>query len=337
MQAMAETKLAANSIEGKAKAWQSILPKIERHKITSGEQWLALRQQDVTASVAGALLGVHPYASPYSLWALKSGLLTEDPEETPPMRRGRLLEPVAVEMLREERPAWALTYPVKTYYREPKWRIGATPDVLATNEAGQLGVVQVKSVEPGVFRRTWTGEEGEVTPPLWIVCQAIVEAYLTGAKWAAVAALVVSHGVELEPVTVPIHGGIIERLKSEVRSFWYAVDNRKAPDPDLHRDAALIERLFNPTGNIADLSKDNELSGIIDERAACLANVRTNETKAKELKVSILQKLGDASGAITSDGRLVRAKRVNIREHIRKASSRIDIAVKSAVTEGEME
>src|SRR5262249_6073732 len=65
-------------------------PKIERIRISSREQWLKLRQSDVTASVAAALLGIHPYQTVFALWALKTGKISDDVEETPPMRRGKL-------------------------------------------------------------------------------------------------------------------------------------------------------------------------------------------------------------------------------------------------------
>src|SRR5262245_7287249 len=84
---------------------------IERIEYGDREAWLKLRGKDVTASVAGALLGVHEFTTPYGLWALKSGKIAEDPEETGPMRRGRLLEPVAIELIQEEHPDWALVQP----------------------------------------------------------------------------------------------------------------------------------------------------------------------------------------------------------------------------------
>ena len=92
---------------------------IESHKPASHEEWLALRRQDITASVAGALLGVHPKSSPFQLWAEKTGLVPEtDDEETPAMKRGRRLEPVVIQIIREEHPTWGIkANPL--YYRDP--------------------------------------------------------------------------------------------------------------------------------------------------------------------------------------------------------------------------
>src|SRR5258708_3490433 len=198
---------------------------IERNGSESREQWLACRSQDVTASIAGALLGVHPYSTAYGLYLLKKGLIAEDPEETGPMRRGRLLEPVAVQMLREDKPNWTIhDHPIGYYYRDPASRLGATPDVLATDEHGKPGIVQIKSVEPSIFRRDWKNEDGTIEPPLWIVVQGIIEAYLTGAEWAAVAPMVVGFGLEMPVIPIPLHAGILDRLKAEVSEFWQRIE-----------------------------------------------------------------------------------------------------------------
>jgi hypothetical protein len=198
-------------------------------------------EPDVTASIAGALLGVHPYATPNATYFLKAGIIATDPEETPPMRRGRLLEPVAVRLLREEKPDWKIEVP-RAYYRDPELRLGATPDVFATNEAG-FGVIQIKSVEPSRFRRTWFAGDA-IEPPTYSIVQANIEAFMTGASWAAVAALVVGFGIDLHIVPIPIHAGIIDRIKAEVAVFWRRVERREPYPFDYAHDGDLIARLF---------------------------------------------------------------------------------------------
>jgi hypothetical protein len=278
--------------------------------ITSREQWLACRSQDITASIAGALLGVHPYSTAYGLFLLKSGKITEDPEETGPMRRGRLLEPVAVQMLREDRPDWTIhNHPIGYYYRDPDSRIGATPDVLATDEHGKLGVIQIKSVEPSIFRRDWKNEDGTIEPPLWIVCQAIIEAHLTGADWAAVAPMVIGFGVELPIIPIPIHVGILERIKAEVATFWQRIKEGRNYDPDYGRDGALIAKLYpQDNGKEIDLSGDNEMPAAIDLLETARAEKKAAEAEEKIAKAIIADKMGEASIARLADGRRVSHK-----------------------------
>ncbi len=251
----------------------------------------------MTASVAGALLGVHPYSTAYGLWLLKKGLIHEDPEETGPMRRGRLLEPVAVQMLREDRPQWMIEeYPIGYYYRDPAARIGATPDVFATNEHGKPGIVQLKSVEPGVFRREWKTESGMIEPPLWIVVQAILETYLTGREWAAVAPLVVGFGLELPIIDIPIHAGIFERIKLEVDGFWKRIEEGRNYDPDYGRDGSLIAQLYpRDDGTEIDLRGDNRLPDLLDEREVISSNIKELTSRKTIIDCEIKEKIGEAS------------------------------------------
>lgn len=265
---------------------------IERHPVTDRASWLAMRQRDVTASVAGALLGVHEFTSAWGLWALKSGKITEDPTETPPMRRGRLLEPVAVEMLREDRPEWEITRGA-VYYRDPEARIGATPDALARCPTRGLGAIQIKTVEPSILRRKWRQDDGTFEPPLWIAVQAIVEAELTGAAWACVAALSVGHGLDLHVIDVPLTPGIMPRLREAVADFWRRVESGEAPDPDFARDAAVLARLYPADdGTEVDLSADNRLPEILARRVEVRDIIKAAEKEADEIDAEIKAKIG---------------------------------------------
>lgn len=66
---------------------------IERIKTTgmSREAWLAERRKSVGGSEVGAVLGLNPWASPYSVWANKTGRLP-DAEPNEAMRQGTDLE-----------------------------------------------------------------------------------------------------------------------------------------------------------------------------------------------------------------------------------------------------
>jgi hypothetical protein len=289
---------------------------IERYPVKDRESWLAMRGQDVTASAAGALFGVHEYQTPYGLWALKSGVISEDAEETPPMRRGRLLEPVALQFLAEERPSWKIERGAH-YYRDPKSRIGATPDAYAIDPTRPgFGIVQIKTVEPGVFRKKWrSGEDhGTTEPPLWIAIQAIIEATLTGASWAVVAPMVIGFGIDLPVIDIPLNLGVMDELRPKVAAFWRLVESGKAPDPDYGRDASLIAKLYGADdGSVVDLRGNNRIIEILDRREALKASEAIGaaaEKDRKALDAEIIQLLGHAAFGTLSDGRIVEAKTV---------------------------
>jgi hypothetical protein len=268
------------------------IEKFQVDPVADRAKWLELRKQDVTASAAGALLGVHDYVTAFSLWALKAGKIDEDPEETPAMQRGRLLEPVAVELIKQEFPDWEVERP-NTYYRDTEARIGATPDLFVRNAKGR-GVVQIKSVEPSIFRRKWVDEETrEIRPPLWVAVQAIVEADLTKVDWAATAALVIGFGIDLHMVDVPIHAGIMDRLKGDVATFWQRVKSGEAPPVDYGKDGETINALYGQTTeNTIDLRGDNELPALLAEDEELEAIVNGGKKRRKEIKNAVLSKMG---------------------------------------------
>jgi hypothetical protein len=222
---------------------------VERIVPANRAAWLAARVRDVTASQIGALFGEHEYVTPFSLWGLKTGRIPrEQEEETPAMQRGRLLEPVAVQMLRERFPGWKIEHNAaeNVYFRDPEARMGATPDVIAmAKDRGGKGVVQIKSVEASIFKRKWLDDEGNVEPPLWIALQATLEAHLVGARWAAVAPLVVGHGLDMPLIDIPLVDGVVGAMKAKVAEFWLMIEEGREPTPDFARDADAIEAIYH--------------------------------------------------------------------------------------------
>ncbi|ACL58494.1 YqaJ viral recombinase family protein [Methylobacterium nodulans] len=285
--------------------------KIERHRINPAKDragWLALRAQDITASVAGAVLGVHEYTTRFELHALKAGLLSEDPTETLAMRRGRLLEDDALQVLREDRPRWKVTPANNVYLRAPELRIGCTPDAYAVDpERPGRGIIQVKTTSDIVFRHKWRTEGGEIELPLWIAVQAIVEARLTKAAWAAVALLVVGHDLNLHVVEIPLHAGIWDRLVQEVRAFWQGVADGVPPPADYSRDGDALAALYPPDDGlpVLDLSGDNRAPALVDERAAAAVTIREAEKVKKALDAELIEKLAGYTQATLGDGRLI--------------------------------
>lgn len=277
--------------------------------------WLEARKQDVTASVAGALLGVHPYQTPYGLWALKSGRVVDDDADNPVLRRGRLLEPVVIEMLREDRPDWTVEYRRdNAYFRNTEDRIGATPDAFATRpDIFGNGVVQVKTVAEDKFRREWIdADTGEVVLPLWIAVQAIVEATLTGATWACVAVMVIGRGIDLQIIDVPLNTRVMNRLRREVREFWRLVEAGEEPSIDWNRDGASVAEVYRDSmPDRKDLTAVDELDIIVGRFAAARETNRATSQQIDELRPRILHALGPAEAGFTTNWNI--AARTSVR------------------------
>lgn len=315
----------------------TLLPKgVQRIAIENREQWMGLRGQDITASVAGALFQEHQYATRYGLYLEKAGLappqeevtptVTEDSIILPPILRGTLFEKTAIEMVRLLKPDWSVFAANNAYYRMPAARIGATPDVFATRpDVPGLGIIQVKTTDGLIFRKKWVNEDGEVEIPAWIAIQAIVEAKLTGATWACVALMIGGINTELKLFDIPIHAGVWARLVEEVADFWRRVDECDAPEPDYARDGDLVRSTYQgDEGLEVDWSTDNRVPAILDERAELKAVEKAGaeaEKKRKALEVELLAKLGNAASGRAPDGRVVRVKTIRVNRKPQPAST----------------
>lgn len=268
------------------------------------QAWLDARSKDVTASICSALFGLNPWVSPYRLWAIKSGRVEESQEVTDAMQRGLDFEEVVVKRLRRERPNWQIDYRAdNTYFRDPSIRLGATPDTFATRDDvfGQ-GTVQLKTKSWHSFRESWHDPEtGEVTVPLDVAVQTIVEAHLTGSVWAAVAVLVVDP-YDFHVIDVPVHEKLIRRIRNLVTDFWTMVESGKEPEPDWLRDGAAVAEVYRDS--MPD-RKDLTASSELDHAAARFVDAREAHTLSgkaiDDLRPRILHALGAAECGFTTN------------------------------------
>lgn len=277
------------------------------------QAWLRVRGRDITASTVGCLFGEHEFLTAFDLWARKTGRVVQQDDETPAMRRGRLLEPVAVQILCEERPDWQIAHNAaeNVYFRDPAHRLGATPDVIVDAPGKGRGVVQIKSVEAGTFRRKWLPEGMDAPPevPFWIALQATLEAWLTGAEWAAVAPLVIGHGLEMPLIEIPLDhmDGVIAAMQERAADFWQMVEEGREPTPDYERDGALIESIYavGDAREEADLTDAPGITGLIERAALAKANIQTWTREAERAEAQIKAAMGFAEVAHVPGGRRI--------------------------------
>jgi hypothetical protein len=298
------------------------------------EAWLAMRQSDVTASNIAALLGagLHPYVSPYGLWALKSGMVGEDADETPAMRRGKLFEPVVIDILREEHPGMIFASS-SAYFREPASRIGATPDCFAWREGEEgYGAVQIKTAGYWAFLKDWRTPEGEIEPPLWIVIQASLEAYLTGASWAAVAVMNLEDA-SVAMIEIPLRQKLMPKLRELVAEFWGRVKNGAAYPIDWKKDAALVARVYGEDdGGEIDLTGNAFMIEALTTREALKAREADGNAAEKDRKlldVQMIAMLGNAARGIVG-AQVIEAKTVKRSGYSVAPSSYRQVKVKGA-------
>lgn len=297
---------------------------IQKISVTSRDQWLALRKADVTASAAGALLGVYEHMSAYDLWAEKAGRLPPDRDQTKAMLRGLVFEEPAANLIIDDNPTWKLINPF-VYLRDSDAKIGGTPDRWALDPARGWGTVQIKTTTRKIFREQWQDPETKIiTPPMWMVIQTTIEAHLAGHEWACLAVLVftgIGLGVDLYIIDIPLKPGVISVVKSEVAKFWAMLDKGEEPQPDYARDADTIAKVYR-LGNEPqiDFAEDNRIPVLVPKIKALQAEIKARTEQLEEAKAEVKHKMGNASVASWAGG-LITWNLQEKREYLQKATS----------------
>jgi predicted phage-related endonuclease len=290
---------------------------IERIEITSREQWLALRKPDVTASVVASLFGCHPYVSALKLYLAHSGVEFDEADNRV-FRRGRLMEPTVALAVSEERPDWRIEK-CDSYYRDPDLRLGATPDFLIHGDPRGLGVLQTKTAAPYIYQRDW---EGGATVPFWVQLQVLTEAMLTDAAFGVVAVLEINaFDLALSIIEVPRHPAAEQRIRDAVAKFWDDVAAGREPAPDYGKDAELLKMIAprEVADKSIDLSGDNELPALLDQRAEIMTAMKGYEARKDEIETMLKFKMRDAESVVGLPDWNITWKTTHRAEYIMKA------------------
>jgi predicted phage-related endonuclease len=289
--------------------------RVERIPITSREQWLGLRRMDVTASDVPSICGVG-YRTALAVWAEKTGRVPPRPD-SPVLRKGRWFEPAIFEAMAELYPEIELRR-AKIYLRSDEHRLGATPDVVAIeHDKPGILVAQGKVVSRPIFERDWLEDpENPSTSPVVVPVmhrlQTVTEAMLAEAAFgqetrAAVAALV--HDVfTADFYLIPVYWDedTERHILTCTAAFWSDIDAGRQPQVDAKRDGDTIKALYpKDNGTTIDLTGDNELPGLFDERASLGKRMKADDTRRDEIRTIFADRMGDATFADLADGRKV--------------------------------
>ena len=215
------------------------------------------------------------------------------------------------------------------------WCLGCTPDAIRIDPArAGWGIVQVKTTSDHAYRKgEWRDPDtSETTAPIWIAVQCLVEAELTRASWACIAVMVLGAKITMHIVDVPLHPGVIAKVRSATADFWQMIAEGRAPEPDYSRDGDTIKSLYgDPAEATIDLSGDNRLAAIVGEREAFKARERDGSEAEKARKIidnEIIDKLGNATCGMMGDGRFIRAPVTRRKGHVVGPSQFRSITIK---------
>lgn len=203
------------------------------------EEWLALRRQGIGGSDAGAILGLSPWASPFSVYCDKKGLLPEK-EDTEAMRQGRDLESYVarrfVEYMNEkETPKTVKRHNYMLQHPDYPWMI-ADVDYLVVGENAGL---ECKTTS--VLSKT-DYENGDIPPQYYAQCMHYLA--VTGFDCWYIAILVLNKGFHV--FTVERNEEEIAALIQAEKDFWegYIIPGVPPPPNGTEVDTEVIKKVY---------------------------------------------------------------------------------------------
>ncbi|WP_030975215.1 YqaJ viral recombinase family protein [Streptomyces sp. NRRL S-1824] len=143
----------------------------------------------ITATEIAAVLGLSPWASPFSLWHKKAGLPTPPFESNPAVEWGNRLEEAVAQKWLDEHEGYGLESTGTWRHRDREWQ-RATPDRIAFTGRGT--VTELLEVKTSPFGDEW-GPAGSDELPIYYRCQVQWQLDTLGLDLCHVALLVSGH------------------------------------------------------------------------------------------------------------------------------------------------
>lgn len=291
----------------------------EELTFTTEQEWLAMREQDITSTEAAALFGCSPYATTYELFHRKTGQLVVDFEANDRTRWGNRLEAAIAYGIAED--LGLVVEPFKVYVRIPELRMGSSFDFkivgLAEGYQGNdetyrdlfrengPGIMEVKNVDGLQFKRAWIADGEVMEAPPHIELQVQHQQEVADLEWTIIAPLV--GGNTPMPFYRLRDRQIGQAIREKCAAFWAMVDAGQAPAPDFVQDADTIGRLLlNSNGETVDMSDNNRLAELVALHEQASEQHKQAETSKKAIKAEILTIVG-ASAKVTLNGAYISA------------------------------
>ena len=261
-------------------------------------QWLEWRRQGLGASDAAAVAGLSPHATPYSIWADKTGLVPLDGPERPEMRWGRLLERAIADEFEDQTGLYVLNPQRAAEHHSLTWlRATLDGDVGESPDAAPEDLI-------GIYEsNTSNGRDGRWTegPPEWVRIQVQHQMAVADRERAFVAVLL--HGSDFAWWEVARDQGAIDVLLEIEEDFWHKYVLAKTP-PTVDGSEATKEAIrrawSRPLREMVELPRTAELT--ILRYKTLLAQGRTVEAEKRKLANELTAMLGDAEVGLI-DGR----------------------------------
>lgn len=283
-----------------------------RYDIIHGSpEWHGIRMKHIGSSETAALHGLQADYAPsaYTLWAVKSGRIQPQPvDDSPGTRvwRGKLMEPVIVEMARQQFKL-SITYPGPYAINDDVEGMAASLDGVI-DEPGEIetklgfhgpGLLETKCLSYRSWKESWTNNEPNY--PTILQSQHGIDCAKFG--WGVVVADVQETG--LVAYRYKARYPTIQQLRAKVKDFWWRVNNGRPPDVDATASTAQALRDSFPARTLPEpLELSVEYDAIAHLYDVTKVGIKEEEKKETLCKNQLIAGLAGITEARTENYRI---------------------------------
>lgn len=267
---------------------------------------------------------VSAYASPLSLWEMKSGRL----REAGPARPRSLWSRIKWGVLDQAADQLGLVSRGLdgTYIHPDLPFMSSKPDMEVSEDQGETWLPMVACNVAGATQDGWRNAVGEWCVPEYMFLHMHHHMAVTGAARGYVVALL--GGVVIRTFAVDRDEALIPEIEETVAAFWECVETGRQPRPSGARDAKILSRLnaaIDPTDPVVDLSGDIDFLALVEQRATLSKQAGVIKKEIDELTAAIAERMDGLSGAIISDTQMISRQLIAARavSYTSKASSKL--------------
>lgn len=250
------------------------------------DEWLQIRKQYIGGSDAGAILGMNPYSSPYSVWAEKTGHIPGFEGNTI-TKVGNYLEEFVAKMFEDETGKKVRRCNFTLVNDQYPWACANIDREII----GEDALLEIKTTNSYVNVKQFRNGE---YPEQWYA-QMTHYLAVTGKKKAYLAVL--SECREFRTFELERDENEIAALMDAEKAFWSKVQNNTPPIPDGSDSCSdAIKYIFSDDdGGTADL---RGMEHMLERRKVFVGLKKDTETRIAEIDNQIKQQMGTASKAL---------------------------------------
>ena len=252
------------------------------------------RKSGLGSSDMPIVLGVSPWTRPEDLFEIKKGRRPE-PEESPAMKRGKVLEAVAAELYQERtgRKLWRSNQTIR--HKNFKWMLAHLDRRIIGEDKG-VGALEIKC--PGL--RTFAKCRREGLPYYYLV-QLQHQMDVAGYEWGAFAVFN-SELWEMIYFDVPRDQELIDLIHEKGAEFWNLVQTEEFYPADWSGPLAEAKPVEIPDAKQKIITIESEEWAAAVERLRDAKEILTEAQALEKEAQAELMKLMEAAGAAAAEG-----------------------------------